>query len=294
MKKFSLKAFIALIVATGISLAGFVAPAYAAGTGLSSVPSFTARELTPAFTLTYTYTSGLDTSTNFWVDFSQLNLPSSCTPSATTAWADCGISSFTLLDGSNNSISTTGMTVERDGGNKVRFRKASNLGTISSIVINIASSVLRASSVVGNTSAEFKYADNSQLTAAYQITTANSYSVTFDPNGGSGTMASQSTNATTALSSNTYTRSGYTFGGWATSQANASAGTVAYADGANYDFLSATTLYAIWNVAASPSSSGNALANTGFSAAPYLALGSSMILFGLSIVLYPRRRESRH
>jgi uncharacterized repeat protein (TIGR02543 family) len=67
-------------------------------------------------------------------------------------------------------------------------------------------------------------------------------SVTFDENGGSGTMTNQSASTATALTSNTFTRTGYTFAGWSTS----AAGSVDYLDGASYPFASSTTLYAQW------------------------------------------------
>ncbi|MBP5477155.1 MAG: InlB B-repeat-containing protein [Paludibacteraceae bacterium] len=84
------------------------------------------------------------------------------------------------------------------------------------------------------------------LTANYTI---NSYTVTFNAMSGSGSMSNESFNynQTNALTTNAYTRSGYVFKGWATSSANATAGTVAYADGANYTMGSANvTLYAVW------------------------------------------------
>lgn len=72
---------------------------------------------------------------------------------------------------------------------------------------------------------------------------SSSSTVTFDANGGdSGTMNPQSASATMALTKNTYTRTGYTFAGWATT----STGTVAYADEAEYAFTSSATLYAVW------------------------------------------------
>jgi uncharacterized repeat protein (TIGR02543 family) len=70
-----------------------------------------------------------------------------------------------------------------------------------------------------------------------------SYSVTFNSNTGSGSMANQTASSATALTSNTFTKTGYTFAGWNT----ASDGTgTSYADGANYPFSSSTTLYAQW------------------------------------------------
>lgn len=67
--------------------------------------------------------------------------------------------------------------------------------------------------------------------------------VTFDPNGGSGSMASQTASSATNLTANTFTRSGYNFAGWNTA-ANGSG--TAYADQASYSFTSNVTLYAQW------------------------------------------------
>ncbi len=66
--------------------------------------------------------------------------------------------------------------------------------------------------------------------------------VTFDANGGTGSMAAQSSNTARALTTNTLTRSGYVFTGWATTPG----GSVAYANGASFPFSANTTLYAVW------------------------------------------------
>lgn len=68
--------------------------------------------------------------------------------------------------------------------------------------------------------------------------------VSFDANGGNGTMANQLRGTTGPLTTNTFTRSGYTFAGWNT-VANGTGG-AAYADGASYNFLSSLALYAQW------------------------------------------------
>lgn len=77
--------------------------------------------------------------------------------------------------------------------------------------------------------------------------TANSstptFTVTFDPNNGSGSMTNQTSSSATALTSNTFTRTGFTFAGWNTA-ANGSG--TAYADGASFPFAANTTLYAQW------------------------------------------------
>jgi len=73
----------------------------------------------------------------------------------------------------------------------------------------------------------------------------NTYTLTFNANGGSGNTVTQNLKyqTSTALTTNAYTRTGYTFSGWATT----SSGSVAYADGANYSINDGNaTLYAKW------------------------------------------------
>lgn len=73
------------------------------------------------------------------------------------------------------------------------------------------------------------------------------YTVTFDANGGTGAMTAQDASAATALSANTFSRTGYTFSGWNTA-ANGSG--VAYADAATFPFTGSATLYSQWTVIA--------------------------------------------
>ena len=84
------------------------------------------------------------------------------------------------------------------------------------------------------------------LTATYQ---ANAYTVKFNANGGTGTMANESFvyDTAKALTANAFTRTGYTFKGWAMT----ASGAVAHADKASVKNLTATAngtvnLYAVW------------------------------------------------
>ena len=81
-------------------------------------------------------------------------------------------------------------------------------------------------------------------TSGTQFTTpAQSFTVTFNSNGGTGTMANQTANTATNLTAFGFTApSGKGFSGWATS----SAGSVVYANQASYAFTSSITLYAIY------------------------------------------------
>ncbi|MBL7942554.1 MAG: InlB B-repeat-containing protein, partial [Flavobacteriales bacterium] len=80
--------------------------------------------------------------------------------------------------------------------------------------------------------------------AQVNLTATTPRTVTFNPNGGSGSMSPQIANVPTALTLNTFTRTGYSFAGWNT--ATNGSGT-AYANGATYDFSTDVTLYAQWS-----------------------------------------------
>ena len=114
-------------------------------------------------------------------------------------------------------------------------------------VLGTGNCQLRASQAGNST-----YAPATPVVVAFNITSggSSSYTVTFNNNGGSGTMTAQSASSATNLTANTFTNTGYTFGGWSTT-AN---GSLAYANSASYPFTSSTTLYAIWtsNAPAAP------------------------------------------
>ncbi len=105
-----------------------------------------------------------------------------------------------------------------------------------------------------------------RITNGSTITVTSNSTVTFNPSGGSITTTTQTASTATALTSAAtlgLSKAGYTFGGWATSAANATAGTVAYADGASYPFTAgAATLYAIWNTTVTFNASGGTITTT--------------------------------
>ena len=77
-------------------------------------------------------------------------------------------------------------------------------------------------------------------------TFAENKTITYNANNGTGTMAPTVDHGVIHLRANTYTRDGYVFAGWATSQANANIGTIAYADGAEYNLTDNAELFAVW------------------------------------------------
>jgi len=132
------------------------------------------------------------------------------------------------------------------------------------------------------------------------------YTVTFDANGGTGSMGLQTGRLSAALTSNTLTRSGFTFAGWNTA-ANGTG--TSYANGSSYPFNASTTLYAQWTAipaAPAPSSPQSspasnslpqptavALAQTGSTVSPAITItGVLLSLLGLSLVGLSRRLRS--
>lgn len=91
------------------------------------------------------------------------------------------------------------------------------------------------------------YTANAAVTL-YAVWKANTYTVSYNANGGTGAPGNQTKTygTTLTLSTTKPTRTNYNFLGWGTS---ASATTVAYAAGGSYTANAAITLYAIWELA---------------------------------------------
>jgi uncharacterized repeat protein (TIGR02543 family) len=79
----------------------------------------------------------------------------------------------------------------------------------------------------------------------YAVWAPKDYAMTFNANGGAGSDYTQDITftETDALEANSFTRTGYTFSGWATT----STGVVSYSDGDDYTMATeGATLYAVW------------------------------------------------
>jgi len=109
----------------------------------------------------------------------------------------------------------------------------------------------------------------------YPVTQANT--VTFDANGGTGSMSNQTASSSTKLTVKNFTRTGFTFNGWKT---NANGSGTSYADKAYYSFQNANmtaTLYAQWTPSGY-SVTFNANGGAGTMAAQAAALAASVAL----------------
>ena len=91
------------------------------------------------------------------------------------------------------------------------------------------------------------YSGNASITL-YAVWKANTYTVSYNANGGTGAPSSQikTYGINLTLSSTKPTRTNYNFKGWGTSSSST---TVTYAAGATYSANSSVTLYAIWELA---------------------------------------------
>ena len=121
-------------------------------------------------------------------------------------------------------------------------------------------------------------ATNGATVDLYAVWTPITYSVKFNANGGSGTMSNESFTYGTAkaLTANAFTRTGYTFAGWATS----ATGAKAYNDKQSVSNLSSASgatvnLYAVWTANAY-SVTLDRQSGTGGSASATATYGSAM------------------
>jgi len=91
-------------------------------------------------------------------------------------------------------------------------------------------------------------ADGCDSVTTLNLTVRNAHTITFNANGGNGTIRTQQVcdGATEALLSNTFINEGYNFMGWSSSS---SATSVGYLDGAFVNATSDMTLYAVWTTA---------------------------------------------
>ena len=100
-------------------------------------------------------------------------------------------------------------------------------------------------SVVYTNRASFNAESESEITL-YAIWTREKFSISFDANGGTGSIDPIEFNSGDSIETpfNTFVKNGYDFIGWS----NTKDGTVTYIEGATYTFTSNQTLYAIWRL----------------------------------------------
>lgn len=269
MKTFSLKGLGALIFAAGLVVAGVAAPANAATMNVTAVASggTVGTTGTNAFPISLTFAAVTAGSDNMQVvlpsGWTFVNFQTICnntTINSQQVGIVCHDFDNTSVDFDVNGAYTTGTTVA------VEFAVGSiNTGTNRVFTVN--------AKVTGNTQ------DTGTASLAGGV---SSSTVNFMSNGAGVSPTSQTASGVVALNLNSFTRSGYAFAGWATS----TTGPVVYLDGANYDFATGTTLYAVWTPT---------LANTGINTGTVISLlagGMSLALVGLVIFMTASRKRN--
>ncbi len=118
---------------------------------------------------------------------------------------------------------------------------------------------------------------NSNVSLNAVWTALPTHTISFNANGGSGSMSSQTVaeGAAVSLSANTFTRTGYTFAGWDED----SDGTADYADGASYAMgNSNVSLNAVWTALPTHTISFNANGGSGSMSSQTVAEGAAVSL----------------
>ena len=122
------------------------------------------------------------------------------------------------------------------------FTGSSSLQTFSATVNIVGNVRIRIRHVVGGNLSTDRRLNIDDIQITDYLPT--SYTVSFNGNGSTGgSMSNQTASAATNLTSNAFTRTGYTFAGWNT-VANGTG--TSYANGASFPFTANTTLFAQW------------------------------------------------
>jgi uncharacterized repeat protein (TIGR02543 family) len=109
---------------------------------------------------------------------------------------------------------------------------------------------------------------------------ASTFTVTFEPNGGSGTATTQDGAGTVALDANTFSRDGFTFTGWNTQEDGEGEW---FSDNADYTFSADQTLWAQWTAVTPPTPDApsiDGLVNTGLAILGPFGVTGVLLAFG--------------
>lgn len=274
----------------------------------NSVTDFDRNTPTPPMVLTIAQftpgTSGFSTITVDYRDaggYYYWTWKNSCSGSGLTL-ASCGISSV-ALNGVNQTPQSVAL-VNSGGGPGVEITLSSTVTVATTVVITFTQGAMTTPNLPLGSIAEVffgPYAGPGQMddSGASGIINVNSV-VTFHANGGTGSNTTQGANYNQHLTANTFTRAGYTFAGWATSN---STSTVAYNDNASYNFANNADLYAVWTPVVSTSSPSptatiaptatteTTLANTGEGFPDGVGIAAVLISYGVLVLIIQHRRK---
>lgn len=215
--------------------------------------------------------------------------------------ADCGIASVSV-----GGVNQTPQSVELANNNQeVSITFTQTFTATTTVVISLSPGALTTPDTASVAVADVFFGpyvyggmDDSGMTGGININST----VTLNPGGAPGTAVTQYDNHSNNLTANPFTRNGYTFAGWATSNGSS---TVVYNDADLFNFANNQELYAVWTqntsspsptptatptpVAASATTS-TPLAQTGTLGPISLEVAVFITLSGAIIVIINRRK----
>ena len=198
--------------------------------------------------------------------------PQDCTPWAdpTLSWNKYSLNTTTNKTATKTLSGTTHGTLSFESSNTDVLTVNSSTGAVNAVGAGSAT-------VTAHWTAAGGYCEKSIVSQEFEV--AGPLTISFDANGGSGTMTAQTVTykAAAAIKANTFTRTGYTFQGWALT----ADGEKVYDDKQSVAFTNSLTLYAVWqlnshNVSFSSPTGATVTVNNQLSSPQSVAYGSTV------------------
>ena len=200
--------------------------------------------------------------------------PQDCTPWAdpTLSWNRYSLNTTTANTATKTLSGTTHGTLSFESSNADVLTVNSSTGAVTAVGAGSAT-------VTAHWTAASGYCEKSVVSQEFEV--AGPLTISFDANGGSGTMTAQTVTykAAAAIKANTFTREGYTFQGWALT----ADGEKTYDDKQSVAFTNSLTLYAVWqlnshNVSFSSPTGATVSVNNQLSSPQSVAYGSTVTI----------------
>ena len=200
--------------------------------------------------------------------------PQDCTPWAdpTLSWNKYSLNTTTNKTATKTLSGTTHGTLSFESSNTDVLTVNSSTGAVTAVGAGSAT-------VTAHWTAAGGYCEKSVVSQEFEV--AGPLTISFDANGGSGTMTAQTVTykAAAAIKANTFTRTGYTFQGWALT----ADGSKTYDDKQSVAFTNSLTLYAVWqlnshNVSFSSPTGATVTVNNQSSSPQSVAYGSTVTI----------------
>lgn len=200
--------------------------------------------------------------------------PQDCTPWAdpTLSWNKYSLNTTTNKTATKTLSGTTHGTLSFESSNTDVLTVDGSTGAVTAVGAGEAT-------VTAHWTAAGGYCEKTMNSSTFEV--AGPLTISFDANGGSGTMAAQTVTykAAAVINANTFTREGYTFQGWALT----ADGSKTYDDKQSVAFTNSLTLYAVWqlnshNVSFSSPTGATVTVNNQSSSPQSVAYGSTVTI----------------